>query len=175
MQSSFSWRLVLRALIAALVVAFVVFRLAPGESRADSMPVPVEGPTSVLSIATETGVYPYNVEVADTEKTRELGLMYRREMPRDHGMLFDMKRTGEATFWMHDTLISLDIVFIGEDGRVVSIAPDARPRSDSLIPSGPPVRFVLELNADQARYIKLKVGDRISHPVIDRIARKVAG
>jgi uncharacterized protein len=175
MQSSFSWRLVLRALIAAVVVAYAVFRLAPGESRADGMSMPVEGPTSVLSIATETGVYPYNVEVADTEKTRETGLMYRRHMATDHGMLFDMKRTGEATFWMHDTFIALDIVFIGDNGRVVSIAPEAKPRSDALIPSGPPVRFVLELNARQAGYIKLKVGDRISHPVIDRIARKVAG
>lgn len=154
--------------VAGLVAALFV---GTGYLCEAGAPVVEEGPLSPLTIETATGVYPYRVEVADTEAARELGLMFRSSMAGDHGMLFDMGRSRETTFWMRNTLIPLDIIFIGANGRVVSIAANARPMSDRLIASGPPARFVLELNARQARHIGLKVGDRIRHPLIDRLVR----
>lgn len=127
-----------------------------------------EGPTSALSIVTKTGVYPFKVEVADTPDERALGLMFRRKMAADHGMLFDMGHVGEADFWMENTFIPLDIVFIGADGKVVSVAEHTTPMSRALIPSDGAVRYVLELNAYTARRIGLARGDEVRHARIGR-------
>ena len=127
------------------------------------------GPTTPLSVDTRTGVYPFQVELADEPGERAQGLMWRRSMPADHGMLFDMGREGEATFWMENTFIPLDIVFIAGDGTVVRVAEDTTPMSRDLVESGAPVRFVLELNAGTARRIGLKPGDTVAHPAIEAV------
>jgi len=164
----------LRPLARAAAVALLVLSAAAGPVPAshaqaiDGDPQVVEGPTSPLSITTKTGVYPFEVEVADTPDTRALGLMYRRSLAPDRGMLFDMGGVGEATFWMENTYVSLDIAFVGADGRVVSVATDTIPRSRALIPSGGPVRWVLELAAGTARRIALAPGDRVAHDLLPR-------
>ncbi|ODN70120.1 hypothetical protein A6302_02542 [Methylobrevis pamukkalensis] len=106
------------------------------------------------------------MELALTADQRSEGLMYRREMAPDHGMLFDMERVAPAHFWMRNTYISLDIIFIEKNGRVATIAANTEPLSERMIGSGVPVRFVLELVAGTAAKIGLAPGDRVDHPVI---------
>lgn len=157
----------LRPFLAAVVLGLLL--LAPGYApavHAKDIPVVTPGPTEELSVETATGVYPFQVEIADTPGERAQGLMYRRELPADGGMLFVMGSTAQATFWMHETYISLDIVFIRADGIVDSIAPEAKPLSDALVPSAGPVDFVLELAAGTAARIGLKPGDKVRHPAI---------
>lgn len=163
-----SWRLVIRALAAGLVAAIAILYFFGNGSNAGEGDNPV-GLRSSLSVETSTGVYPYQVEVADTDESRARGLMYRREIVAGTGMLFDMGVTRDVAFWMHNTFVPLDIIFISEKGRVVSIAHDAKPQSDTRIPSESPVRFVLELPTPEAKRIGLAVGDRVRHPTIDAV------
>lgn len=168
MSEATSWRLVVRALVAGLIAAIAIVYFVGSGSNAGQGQNPV-GSRSSLSIETATGVYPFDVEIADTEDSRARGLMYRRSVEPGTGMLFDMGVTRDVAFWMRDTFVSLDIVFINADGRVASIVVGARPQSDARIPSGSPVRFVLELPTPEARRIGLAVGDRVHHPVIEAV------
>ena len=122
------------------------------------------GADALLEIDTASGAHRYGVEIANDEAAREHGLMDRRKMAADHGMLFEFPQRGPVTFWMKDTYISLDMIFIDSDGTVKSIAPGAKPLSEDLIPSGGPVTGVLELNAGQAAAIGLKPGDKVKFP-----------
>lgn len=164
-----SWRLLIRALAAGLVAAIAILYFFGNGSSAGQGDNPV-GPRSSLSIETPTGVYPYQVEVADTDESRSRGLMFRREVTPGTGMLFDMGVTRDVAFWMHNTFVPLDIVFISEKGRVVSIAHGAKPQSDTRIPSQSPVRFVLELPTPEAKRIGLAIGDQVRHPAIDAVS-----
>lgn len=105
------------------------------------------------------------VEVARTEADRSRGLMFRRFMPQDQGMLFDFERDQMITMWMKNTYISLDMIFIFADGRIHRIESRTEPESEKTISSGVPVRAVLELNANAASRLGLRVGDRIQHPM----------
>jgi uncharacterized membrane protein (UPF0127 family) len=118
-----------------------------------------------LEIATKTGVHAFSVEIADTEPEREKGLMYRKELPEGHGMLFDFKREQEVGFWMQNTYISLDMIFIRGDGRILRIAESTEPLSTRIIPSNGPVRAVLEVIAGTARKYGMAAGDRVASPI----------
>jgi hypothetical protein len=118
-----------------------------------------------LEIVTATGVHAFSVEVASDDAAREQGLMYRRFMPPDRGMLFDFKREEPVMFWMKNTYIPLDMIFISRAGIVVSIAADAEPLSERTIPSGKPCYGVLEVNRGVAASIALKPGDKVLHPI----------
>jgi uncharacterized protein len=118
---------------------------------------PFEG----LDIITATGAHHYEVEIANDEPTREHGLMDRHEMAANHGMLFEFPERAPVTFWMKDTYIPLDMIFIDTDGAVRAIVENATPQSEALIPSRAPVVGVLELNGGQAKAIKLKPGDKV--------------
>jgi len=117
-----------------------------------------------LDIVTSTGVHHFEVEIAADDKSREQGLMFRKFLPEDRGMLFEFDRVEPLGFWMHNTYISLDIIFIGADGVVRHIADHAEPLSDALIPSGAPCKAVLEVSAGTAARIGLQVGDEVQHP-----------
>lgn len=156
----------LAVVVAAAMIGGVSLATAPSFAQVAEDGSAVEGPTSILVATTATGVYPFDVEIAATPETRARGLMYRRTMADDHGMLFDMGGVGQAAFWMENTYISLDIVFIGADGRVVNVAADAQPMSKALIKSDGPVRWVLELKAGTAARIGLAPGDSIRHDLI---------
>lgn len=140
-----------RALFAASLLALCG---APGFGAT------VEG----LDVVTATGSHHYEVEIANDDATRERGLMLREKMAPDHGMLFEFPAREPVTFWMKDTLIPLDMVFIDIDGTVRRVAEGAKPRSEDLIRSGDPVTGVLELNAGQAAAIQLKPGDKVEFP-----------
>ncbi len=123
-----------------------------------------DGGLHSLDIVTSTGAHHYEVEVADTEASREHGLMDRREMPANHGMLFEFPNREPVTFWMKNTYLSLDMIFIDADGAVRRVEQRATPMSEALIPSQAPVVAVLELNAGQAAAIRLKPGDKVRFP-----------
>ncbi len=120
--------------------------------------------TAVLK--TSSGDHPIEVEIADTPKSREIGLMNREELAEGAGMLFDFHESRPVSMWMKNTLIPLDMVFIDKAGTVVRVARNAKPHSLEVIPSGKPVRYVLEINGGAAATYGVKAGDRIEHPII---------
>jgi uncharacterized membrane protein (UPF0127 family) len=122
---------------------------------------------SVLEIASKSGVHAFAVEIADTEAAREKGLMYRRALPEGTGMLFDFHREQDVAFWMQNTYIPLDMIFIRGDGRILRIAENTEPMSTRQIPSGGPVRAVLEVIAGTSRKLGIAPGDRVAYPIFD--------
>lgn len=117
-----------------------------------------------LQIVTATAAHEFQVEIAADDATRERGLMNRRYMAADHGMLFEFDREAPVSFWMKNTYIPLDMIFISRAGVVTNIVANAEPLSERVIPSGPPCAAVLELNGGAAAAIGLKVGDKVRHP-----------
>ena len=118
-----------------------------------------------LTVVTKTRTYDFMVEVALTEADQARGLMYRRELPMGFGMLFGFVREREVSFWMKNTYVSLDIIFIRSDGRIRRIAMSTKRLSERRIPSGGPVRGVLELIAGTAERLNIAPGDRVVHPL----------
>ena len=117
-----------------------------------------------LEIASKTGVHIFSVELATNEEERARGLMFRKELPEGKGMLFDFKTDQEVAFWMKNTYIPLDMIFIRGDGRILSIAENTTPLSEKTVPSGGPVRCVLEVIGGTARSLGIEPGDRVAHP-----------
>jgi uncharacterized membrane protein (UPF0127 family) len=120
--------------------------------------------TGTLVLKTETGDHNFNIEVATTNEERALGLMFRRSLPENSGMLFLYDPPQPAAMWMKNTLIPLDMVFISADGTVHRVEANTEPFSTALIPSEGPVVGVLELNAGEADKIGLKRGDKVIYP-----------
>jgi uncharacterized membrane protein (UPF0127 family) len=127
------------------------------------------GPVEPLEVATARGPVRFQVEIADSPAEAQQGLMWRGSMPADRGMLFDMLAAhggvGPQAFWMKNTYIPLDIIYIGEDGRIVSIAKNTQPLSEASIPSGAPARAVLEINAGLSDRLGIAPGDRVRHRI----------
>ena len=118
-----------------------------------------------LEIASSTGVHTFVVELAVTEAERAKGLMFRRELREGQGMLFDFRPEQEVSFWMQNTYISLDMIFIRGDGHILRIVENTEPLSTRLIPSGGPVRAVLEVIAGTSRKLGIEPGDRVASPI----------
>ena len=121
--------------------------------------------TDDLSIDTASGAHHFSVEVMRTREQLERGLMFRRQMSPDRGMLFDFGSPQPVAMWMKNTYLPLDMVFIAADGRVVSVKQNAEPMSEAVIPSGGDVTGVLEINAGTAARIGVKLGDRVVDPM----------
>ena len=126
-------------------------------------------PLQPLQIHTDRGVAKLKVEFADTERTREYGLMCRRAVAPDHGMLFDFKHPVDGVaFWMRNTIIPLDILYIRPDGTVLSIARNVPALDETPVPSGGRIRAVLELASGRAAQLGILPGDRIVHRIFRR-------
>jgi hypothetical protein len=125
-------------------------------------------PPQTLEIASKTGVHSFAVEMATTEAEREKGLMFRKELPEGRGMLFDFHREQEVGFWMQNTYIPLDMIFIQGDGRILRIEANTQPLSTKLIPSNGPVRAVLEVIGGTAEKLGIAAGDRVASPIFGR-------
>lgn len=110
----------------------------------------------------------FRVEVMRDDAARQRGLMFRQHLPADRGMLFDFERTAPIAMWMKNTLIPLDMLFIRADGSVARIEERTEPLSERTIPSGEPVRAVLELDGGTAARLGLRAGDRVDHPLFKR-------
>lgn len=123
--------------------------------------------TQPLKIEATTGDREFAVEVVREEKERNRGLMFRRHMADDRGMLFDYNPPQAVSFWMKNTYIPLDIIFIDARGRIITIAENTKPLSLETIPSGGVARGVLEINGGLAKKLGIKVGDRVRHALFD--------
>ena len=134
---------------------------------AASTPVQAAG-SATIEIVSKSGVHPFGVELATNDAERSRGLMYRKQLPEGHGMLFDFEQDQPVAFWMHNTYVSLDMIFIRGDGRILRIAENTTPLSDSLIPSGGPVRAVLEVIAGTARKFGIAPGDRVTGSIFGK-------
>ena len=110
----------------------------------------------------------FQVEVARNDADRAQGLMFRRSMPADRGMLFDFGKVEPVSMWMQNTYLSLDMLFIRADGTIARVAANTEPLSTRTIPSGEPVLAVLELNAGTAAKLGIKAGDKVEHPLFKR-------
>ncbi len=121
-------------------------------------------PLQPLSIKTEAGAVSFEVEIADTPATRRTGLMYRKYLPPDRGMLFLFDQPELASFWMKNTEIPLDIMFISETGRIEKIAENTEPFSMDHIRSDGDVAAVLEINGGLSEKLGIAVGDFVQHP-----------
>jgi uncharacterized membrane protein (UPF0127 family) len=118
-----------------------------------------------LEIVTKSGVQVFSIEVMKTDEERAKGLMFRKELPEGRGMLFDFTPEQNVSMWMKNTLIPLDMIFIQADGRILRIAENTEVQSEKIIPSGGPVRGVLEVIAGTAKKLGIKPGDRVGHPL----------
>ena len=144
------------ALVALLAAAGLA---SPGAADEDAL--------EPLTIETGAGVHTVMVEVAVTAEERGVGLMHRSALAPDRGMLFDFGETRQVTMWMKNTLIPLDMFFAESDGLIVTIAERTTPLSEKRIPSGQPVRFVLEMAGGSAERLGVAPGDRLRHPLIE--------
>ncbi|OQM76595.1 DUF192 domain-containing protein [Manganibacter manganicus] len=151
-------------LFAAFLVAFALSTV-PGRAIADGQPMALPVDPTPLVVVTTGGERSFQIEIARAPNERAAGLMYRTAMPDDRGMLFVFEKTHDVTFWMKDTPMPLDLLFIGDDGRVKTIR-QGEPQSVAIIPSSEPVRFVLELKAGTAARGGIARGDLVRHPAL---------
>jgi uncharacterized membrane protein (UPF0127 family) len=149
------WSLARGWLAAVLVV--VGFAVASAPAGAASF--------QPLEIVTKNGVQVFSVEMATTDEEKQTGLMYRKELADGKGMLFDFNPEQEVSMWMKNTYVSLDMIFIRADGRVLRIAENTEPLSTKIISSKGPARAVLEVVAGTAQKYGIRPGDRVGHPL----------
>jgi hypothetical protein len=122
-------------------------------------------PTASLTIVTASGRHRFTVEVATTPAQMEQGLMFRRHLAPDAGMIFDFGAPTTPTFWMKNTLIPLDMLFVDARGRIVNIRERAVPGSLEPISAAAMARAVIELNGGTAARLRIKPGDRVIFPI----------
>ena len=113
------------------------------------------------------GMHMLDVQVAQTSEQRQIGLMFRKEMPQHEGMLFVFEQAAQQCFWMRNTLIPLSAAFVADDGTIVNIA-DMKPQSDDSHCSEKPVRFVLEMNVGWFAKRQIKAGYQLGGAVFKR-------
>jgi uncharacterized membrane protein (UPF0127 family) len=152
-----------RRFLAALLV--IGAGLGPWWGPARGEPPAVSFETAALAVTTASGTHRFTVEMAVTPEQRARGLMFRRRLAADHGMLLVYETERDVAIWMKNTYLSLDILFVGGDGRIRHIVERAPPLSTRVMPSGAPVRAVLELPAGTAARLGIRVGDRVRHSV----------
>ncbi len=126
-------------------------------------------PTTPLIVTTSNGEIRFNVEVAQTPKELQTGLMHRTQMPLNNGMIFDIYPVRPTGMWMKNTKISLDMLFIAPDATISLIKENATPMSEDIILSRDPVRAVIELNAGQVKRYGIKIGDKVNHSIFNNL------
>ena len=135
----------------------LAFLAGPAFAQCDPGAVDLRGPF---------GSVRFDVEVADDAEARARGLMFVEEMAPREGMLFVFDRTGPVSFWMENTLIPLDMLFVGEDGVVRRVHENAVPLDRTAIPGGDDIRYVLEINGGMAAMLGIGEGAEMRHPAI---------
>jgi uncharacterized membrane protein (UPF0127 family) len=150
-----------------VLCAALLFSVGVAGYAEDALTSPQNG-LEKLEIITSRGTHEFSVEIMRSGPQRERGLMFRRYLPQDRGMLFDFGSERPVMMWMKNTYLPLDMIFIGRTGKVVGIAENAEPLSEKIIPSGAPAFGVLEVNAGTADRIGLKIGDSVHHPLFGK-------
>jgi uncharacterized protein len=118
-----------------------------------------------ITIVTALASTMMQAEIADTEELRERGLMFRHIMPPDHAMLFDFGKPRPAAMWMKNTYMSLDMVFVREDGTIAAIAENTVPKSLDTISVQEPVEGVIELAAGTVKKLGIHQNDKVFHRI----------
>ncbi len=147
--------------VRVLLILFLTLPAGAIYASAQAGDLPVE----TLTIRTAEADIPFTVELAATPESRSQGLMFREYLAWDTGMLFDFHQPRPVGFWMKNTPLSLDILFIRNDGTIAGIHPFAEPYSEDVIESPEPVRAVLELRGGATERFGLAVGQRIAHRI----------
>ncbi|WFU03322.1 DUF192 domain-containing protein [Rhizobium sp. CB3171] len=151
----------------AIVALFLVGASAPAFAAQAASEKSMAFDSEPLSIKTTKGVtHKFTVELALTEPQLEFGLMYRKSIPDDHGMLFDFGAPRPVMMWMKNTVLPLDMLFLDRSGVVTHIQENAVPYSETIISSGGSVLYVIELNGGIARKLGLAVGDKVTSATI---------
>ena len=114
-----------------------------------------------LTVASSTGKHRFTVEVAKTSEEQAMGLMYRNKLAPDRGMIFPFDPPRGASFWMRNTLIPLDMIFVRADGSIANIAANTVPYSEEPVPSDGPVAAVLEIAGGRSAELGIKPGDKV--------------
>lgn len=155
-------------LIPALLLLFVTVAAPQAqEVQGQDTPPEVSFPRSELSIETARGAsHRFTVELATSRLQVARGLMFRESMPQNHGMLFVFDSPRPLSFWMRNTPISLDMLFIDGRGRIVNIARRTMPMSDTTYTSTGPARAVLEINGGLSDLLGIAPGDRVVHAML---------
>ncbi len=143
--------------LVGLLSAFFVLLVMPGLPGWTAQAAE-KGP---LTVVTSAGRHDFDVEFVSSPQDRARGLMYRKSVPEGTGMLFDFYREGPVGFWMKNTYVSLDMIFIRENGAVARVEHNTKPLSEEVIPSGVPVRYVLEVVAGTAKRLNIQPGDKV--------------
>ena len=119
------------------------------------------------TIITKNGkTHKFTIEIADTPELRAKGLMFVQNLAPNSGMLFDFKTEQQVAFWMQNTFIPLDIIFIAANGEIKNIHVNARPQDPTAIPSDGPVRFVLEIPGGRTLELGIAKGDKLEHSLV---------
>jgi uncharacterized protein len=121
-----------------------------------------------VEVVASRGRARFQVEIAATLAEQKRGLMFRKSLAPDRGMLFTYKRPQPAAYWMKNTLIPLDIIYIQPDGRILSIVRNARPHDETPLPSGGLVLGVLEIAGGRAAQLGILPGDRVLHRIFPK-------
>lgn len=125
-------------------------------------------PEENLRIFSSLVTHEFSVEVASTDRQRAFGLMFQEQLSPEQGMLFVFEAEGELSFWMKNTPLPLDIIFIDSAGIIVNIAADTVPYSLSTLSSEGDAQYVLEINAGLAQKLDIRVGDQVVSPSIEK-------
>jgi len=160
--------------ILALALVAVALLAGPVQAyQAKPRPAVVAAPKpaaglDTVEIQTSRGPVRFTVELAITPAEQQRGLMFRKALAPDRGMLFPYSRPQRAAFWMKNTLIPLDIIYIAPNGRVLSIARNAVPHDETPIPSGGLVGGVLEIAGGRAAQLGILPGDRVINKIFPK-------
>lgn len=146
----------------SLFLLVFLFSCAPANSYQDGTPQAL--PLEALSVETSDGTFAFQVQIAATLEQKQTGLMFRTEMPAGEGMLFTYKYPTNPGFWMRNTYIPLDIIFVRADGTIANIAHNTAPMSLDTVSSVGYVTGVLEINGGLAQELGIEPGDKILHP-----------
>lgn len=159
------WPAALAAIAAIAAVGLWLAFKAPTAVGGDAAVLPVD--PEPLVVETDAGERSFAIEIADDAAERARGLMFREQMDDMHGMLFVFEDQRAVGFWMKNTPMPLDLLFVAPGGEVKAILP-GEPFSEAVITPGEPVRFVLELKRGTAKASGIEQGDMLRHPAIER-------
>ena len=152
----------IRLLIISAMLAFSALAFAQ-DPDAIVIETDYSSPLSIVSGETE---HDFTVELAQTREEITTGMMHRPEIAADVGMLFVREQKSLNGFWMRNTLVSLDILFLGDDGEILSIAHNAVPLSERSIRPGVAVKYILEIKGGQAGILGIQPGDKVRHDLL---------
>lgn len=121
-----------------------------------------EGELSLFKSASDSLITTFDIEIADSDYETQTGLMHRHSMENNHAMLFIFPDVRIRSFYMKNTYIPLDIIYLNKDNVIVSIQKDAKPLDETSLPSGVPAKYVLEINAGLSQQWSINVGDKMT-------------